>query len=62
MTKRQRRASVWLHAHICRKTGINPSEIHGHGEFNATECPSDVFRRGLAGFKNDVRQRLAQPD
>jgi N-acetylmuramoyl-L-alanine amidase len=62
MTKRQRQASVWLHAHICRKTGINPSEIHGHREFNPTECPSNVFFRGLAGFKNDVRQRLAQPD
>jgi hypothetical protein len=62
MTRKQRKASVWLHAHICRKTGINPAQIHGHGEFNPTECPSPVFQRGLAGFKNDVKQRLANPD
>jgi hypothetical protein len=58
LTQKQRAASLWLHALICRKTGIKPSAIHGHGEFNATECPG-VLRENLAAFKRDLADRLA---
>jgi hypothetical protein len=57
LTPQQREASLWLHALICRKTGIKPSSIHGHGEFNATECPG-VLRDDLAAFKRDLAERL----
>jgi hypothetical protein len=59
MTPAQRRASIQLHAHICRKTGIKPSQIFGHGKFNATECPG-VLGAGLAAFRKDVAAALAQ--
>jgi hypothetical protein len=59
MTRRQRRASVWLIAKICRKTGIDPREVHPHGEFNATECPG-VLRADLEGIRADVAIALAQ--
>ena len=39
MTPAQREASLLLHEFICRNTGIDPHAIHGHGEFNDTECP-----------------------
>jgi hypothetical protein len=58
MTPAQRKASVELHAFICRKTGIKPNQIHGHGEFNNTECPG-VLRDGLAAFRNAVAAALA---
>ena len=61
MTPRQREASVWLFAHICRKTGIDPNAIHGHGEFANTECPG-VLKNGLDAFKRDVRAALHHPD
>lgn len=61
MTPAQREASVWLFAHICRKTGVDPREIHGHGEFNPTECPG-VLKGGLEAFKRDVREALKHPD
>lgn len=61
MTPEQRKASVWLFAHICRKTGIDPNAIHGHGEFNPTDCPG-VLKSGLAEFKRDVREALRHPD
>lgn len=62
MTPAQREASVWLFAHICRKTGIKPSAIHPHREFNPTECPG-VLGSGLDAFKRDVAAKLAEgPD
>lgn len=59
LTPIQRQASVSLHARICRKTGIKPSAIHGHGKFNATECPG-VLGDGLAAFRRDVAAALAE--
>jgi hypothetical protein len=58
MTPIQRQASVWLHAYICRKTGIAPSAIHGHREFFATDCPGELFA-DLAAVRKDVAAELA---
>jgi hypothetical protein len=57
MTPKQREASLWLHERICRKTGIKPSAIHGHGEFNPTECPGPL-KGQLRAFKRDLAERL----
>ncbi len=57
MTRKQREASLWLHALICRKTGVKPSEVHGHGEFNPTACPG-VLKNQLPAFKHDLAERL----
>jgi hypothetical protein len=57
MTAKQREASLWLHALICRKTGMKPSAIHEHREFNATECPG-VLRDDLKAFRRDLAERL----
>jgi len=58
MTAAQREASLFLHELICRKTGIKPSAIHGHREFDATECPG-VLKSGLPKFRKDLAKRLA---
>jgi hypothetical protein len=58
MTGVQREASLALHEFICRSTGINPSAIHGHGEFNPTECPG-VLAPGLPEFRRELVKRLA---
>ncbi len=58
MTPIQREASLFLHEFICRHTGIKPSEIHGHGEFDATECPG-ALKPQLADFRRDLAKRLA---
>ena len=58
MTPIQRQASVWLHAYICRKTGIAPSAIHGHREYFATDCPGVLFA-DLGSLRNDVAAALA---
>ncbi len=61
LTPAQRQASVQLHAHICRKTGIKPTEIFGHKKFNNTECPG-VIGDGLATLRKDVAAALAAGD
>lgn len=58
MTRAQHRASVWLITRICRKTGIDPDEIHPHREFNPTECPGVLFD-DIEGIKAEVKARLA---
>lgn len=42
LTVEQRRASVALHAWICRSTGVRPTEIYGHGHFFETSCPAEL--------------------
>jgi hypothetical protein len=59
MAPAQRQASLLLHEFICRKTGIDPHSIHGHGEFNPTECPG-VLKAGLPRFRQDLAQRMAK--
>jgi hypothetical protein len=59
MTPIQREASLFLHELICRKTGIKPTAIHGHGEFFNTACPAEL-KKGLAQFRKDLAKRLAQ--
>jgi hypothetical protein len=57
MTPAQRQASIRLHVFICRRTGINPTQIFGHRDFNATECPG-VLRNDLTAFRRDVAAAL----
>jgi len=62
LTPAQREASIWLHAHICHKTGIKPSSIHGHREFFATACPGALFP-DLGEFRKAVAKALEpQPE
>jgi hypothetical protein len=58
MTPIQRQASLFLHEFICRHTGIDPRAIHGHREFNATECPG-ALKPDLARFRDELARRLA---
>jgi len=59
MAPDQREASLLLHEFICRKTGIDPHSIHGHGEFNNTECPG-TLKAGLGQFRQDLAQRMTK--
>jgi hypothetical protein len=59
MTAVQREASLSLHEHICRRTGIDPSQIHGHKEFNNTDCPGVLFA-DIDGFRKALAKRLGQ--
>jgi hypothetical protein len=59
MTPAQKEASLLLHEFICRNTGIDPHQIHGHGEFNPTECPG-ALNAGLDQFRRDLVQRMAK--
>jgi N-acetylmuramoyl-L-alanine amidase len=58
MTDAQREASLFLHELICRKTGIKPTEVHGHKEFFATACPG-ALEPELARFRKELNRRLA---
>ena len=58
MTSAQREASLFLHEHICRKTGIRPNEIHGHREFDQTACPG-ALEPELSRFRRELARRLA---
>jgi hypothetical protein len=59
MAPAQKEASLLLHEFICRKTGIDPHSIHGHGEFNPTECPG-ALKAGLGQFRQDLVRRMAK--
>ena len=59
MTADQREASLLLHEFICRNTGIDPHSIHGHGEFNNTDCPG-ALKAGLDQFRQDLVRRMAK--
>jgi hypothetical protein len=58
MTPIQREASLFLHELICRKTGIKPTAIHPHKQFDNTACPAELLS-GLAKFRHDLAKRLA---
>jgi hypothetical protein len=58
MTPAQREASLLLHEFICRNTGIDPHAIHGHREFDNTECPG-ALKAGLGQFRQDLVRRMA---
>jgi N-acetylmuramoyl-L-alanine amidase len=58
LTAAQKRASIELHAWICRQTGIRPVEFHPHARFNSTECPSAIVRDWLPELRDAVTRRL----
>lgn len=45
---------VALCAHICRQYAIPPTEIFGHRQFSATQCPGDVLFGMLPQLRSDV--------
>jgi hypothetical protein len=57
MTPAQREASLFLHALICRHTGIKPGAVHRHGEFSSTECPG-ALKSELDDFRKELARRL----
>lgn len=59
MTPEQRDASLFLHAFICRHTGIRPSEVHPHKQFFPTDCPGALMA-SLDQFRRDLATRLTQ--
>src|SRR5215475_8622538 len=51
MTEIQREASVWLHAFICKKTGMKAAACaQPHRKYFATACPGNLAN-GLEGFR-----------
>ncbi|MGW0391034.1 peptidoglycan recognition protein family protein [Streptomyces sp. NPDC003042] len=58
---RQYGALVALCAHICRQYGLPPSEIHGHRDYNATQCPGDRLYALLPRLRQDVAARVGEP-
>jgi hypothetical protein len=61
LTPIQREASIWLHAWICEKCSILPSNAaQPHRRYNATSCPGSLTRM-LPAFRKDVAAALA-PD
>jgi hypothetical protein len=59
MTPVQRTSSLFVHEFICRHTGIQPSAVHGHKEFFATDCPG-VLDPALPQFRRDLATRIGQ--
>ncbi|MEU8774225.1 peptidoglycan recognition family protein [Streptomyces sp. NPDC048606] len=55
---RQYEALVSLCAHVCGSYAIPPSEIHGHRDFNSTQCPGDRLYALLPKLREDVALRL----
>jgi hypothetical protein len=47
-----------LCAYICGQYGINPTQIYGHRDFNATQCPGNVLYAMLPQLKSDVAARM----
>jgi len=43
LTPIQLDATVWLHAWICKQTGIDPKHIDGHRDHYATACPGVLY-------------------
>jgi hypothetical protein len=58
LTRPQKKASIALHAWICRKTGIRPTEFYPHGDFNRTDCPSATVRDWIPELKTAVIREL----
>lgn len=53
--------SVEMCAYICSKYGIAPTEIYGHRDFYATDCPGDAFYPMLPQLRADVAAKLSAP-
>lgn len=47
-------ALVELCAYLCEQYGIDPYEIYGHRDFNATACPGDELYAMLPKLRGDV--------
>jgi hypothetical protein len=60
LTPAQKAASVWLHAFICRRTGIRPTEIFPHRKYYATDCPTPGLVDWLPALRLDVAQALTR--
>jgi len=60
LTAAQKAASVWLHAFICRRTGIRPTEIHPHREYYATDCPTSGLVDWLPALRLQVARELTR--
>ncbi|PPK63482.1 N-acetylmuramoyl-L-alanine amidase [Actinokineospora auranticolor] len=52
---------VGLVTHIARRYEIPASEIRGHRDFNATECPGTVLYGRLPELRDAVGAQLSQP-
>ncbi|MFI6132907.1 N-acetylmuramoyl-L-alanine amidase [Micromonospora sp. NPDC051141] len=52
---------VDLCAHICQQWGIAPSQIFGHRDFVATECPGNAFYAKLSQLRQAVQDKLGTP-
>jgi hypothetical protein len=62
LTPIQREASIWLHAWICEKCSILPSNAaQPHRRYNATSCPGSLTPM-LPAFRKDVAAALAPDD
>lgn len=57
MTPVQREASLFLHALICRKTGVKPTAVHPHRQFDSTACPAELLS-SLPQFRKDLAKQL----
>ena len=52
---------VAMCAYICQQYGIPSSQIYGHRDFLATDCPGDVLYDKLPQLRSDVAARLGGP-
>lgn len=48
-------------AYICDQYNISPTQIYGHRDFRATECPGDVLYSMLPQLRTDVANALNPP-
>jgi peptidoglycan hydrolase-like protein with peptidoglycan-binding domain len=53
---------VALCAYICQQYNIPSSQIYGHRDFNATQCPGDQLYAMLPKLRTDVAARLTNGD
>ena len=52
---------VSMCAYICQQYGIPSTEIYGHRDFNATDCPGDKLYALLPQLRSDVASLIGGP-
>ncbi|MGI8587596.1 MAG: peptidoglycan recognition protein family protein [Chloroflexia bacterium] len=53
---------VAMCAYLCQQYGIPSSQIYGHRDFIATDCPGDQLYAMLPRLRSDVAARLGTPE
>ena len=60
LTPAQKAASVWLHAFVCRRTGVAPHRLYPHSAYFDTDCPTRAVLAWLPELREAVARELGR--